>query len=263
MDNTIDRIVLPPALSDNHCHLSLLSNEERLANLSAFARCERAFLLDVAIRPFVPAYIQPLRKKYPFLHYSLGIHPGEAGHADVDKWLELVEKVPSDVIAIGETGLDRYKYAETYPKQCELFEFHLELAEKSDLPIIIHNRNADDAILEMHRGRCRGLIHCFCSDKKTAFRALDAGLYLSFGGIISYKKSNELRSLLPSLPQHRILAETDAPFLAPQTYRGKKNHPVYVSEVIAVIADCLGRSVIDTAELVYENCCRLYGIGHA
>jgi len=167
------------------------------------------------------------------------------------------------VVAIGEAGLDYFYQKSTREDQQAGFRTHIAAARETGLPLVIHTRDADeDAILilreEMARGAFKALLHCYTGGRKLAEAALDLGLYISFSGILTFPKSTELRELAQSLPIDRLLVETDAPFLAPHPYRGKRNEPAYVRHTAKVLADLKGVSEAGVADITTANFFRLF-----
>jgi TatD DNase family protein len=146
------------------------------------------------------------------------------------------------------------------------FERHLRLSQERDLPFIVHLRDSADPIREMleeaaGRGPLRGVMHSYTGDEEFARRCVELGLYISFAGMVTFKKSDDLRRVAASVPEDRLLVETDAPYLSPEPHRGKKpNRPAWVVHTLARIADARGASAERLAEATYRNACRLFGI---
>ncbi len=168
------------------------------------------------------------------------------------------------VVAVGEAGLD-YHYKHSTPEaQAEGFRRHIAAARETGLPLEIHTREADDdtiAILdeEHAKGAFPAVLHCFTGGRKLAMRALELGLYVSFSGVITFNKSEELRDIARDVPLDRLLVETDAPFLAPMPFRGKRNEPSYVVRTAAALATVKGVSNDEIARVTTDNFFRLYG----
>ena len=183
---------------------------------------------------------------------SAGIHPQNALEFDFENSIAQLRDLTAepDVVAIGEIGLD-YLYDDTHPQhpgatrivQEQVFRAQIELALELELPVVIHNRAADEDLLRIVAGytpRLRGVFHCFGSSPEIALRVLDLGFYLGFTGLITFKNAGEVRDVARLCPLDRILIETDAPYLAPVPYRGKTNEPSYlprVAETIALLHD--------------------------
>jgi TatD DNase family protein len=164
--------------------------------------------------------------------------------------------------AIGETGIDLYRLYAPVKVQQDAFVFQLDLAREFNLPVIIHNRDADQPLIEcldsVPRG-VTGVVHCFSSDTKAAEAFLERGLYISFAGNLTYKNASALRSVAGTIPLDRILAETDSPYLSPHPYRGKPNHPGRVGHTITVLAEIHNVSPEDMAGITRDNFFRLFG----
>ena len=194
---------------------------------------------------------------------SVGIHPHEAknySEKDYDKLLELAKSSPK-VVAIGEAGLDFYRNLSPKEKQYEIFEMQVEVARKLNLPIIVHTRNASREMAEFIRKKfngVKGVIHCFSGERELLDSALDAGLYISYAGPVTYPKNNALRETLRFVPSSRLLIETDCPYLAPQPVRGKRNKPVFVAYTAMTIAKELGLNFTDVLRITTVNAKRLF-----
>jgi len=166
-------------------------------------------------------------------------------------------------IAIGEAGLDYHYDKAPRDVAARIFRLHIDAARRSGLPLVIHSRDADEdmeAILrdEMGKGAFKALLHCFTSSRKLAQAGLELGLYVSFSGVLTFKTSDELRAIAAGIPLERVLVETDAPFLAPVPYRGKRNQPAFVAETAAVLASVKGVSAQKIAEATTDNVLRLF-----
>jgi TatD DNase family protein len=166
-------------------------------------------------------------------------------------------------IAIGEAGLDYHYDKAPRDVAAQVFRTHIDAARRTGLPLVIHSRDADAdmaAILkdEMGKGAFKALLHCFTSSRELAMTGLELGLYVSFSGVLTFKNSEELRSVAADLPIDRLLVETDAPFLAPIPYRGKRNQPAYVAETARVLAGVKGVSDDAIAEATTSNVLKLF-----
>ncbi len=195
---------------------------------------------------------------------AVGIHPEDAeGIKDFSE----IETLTSHkkVVAIGETGLDyfylRGESTDIKKKQRELFEKHIELSEKLDLPLIFHNRDSDNDFLEIIKDRkVRGVVHCYTGDWDFAQKILDLGFLISFTGIITFDKTGNLNKVIKEVPFDKIMVETDAPYLAPTPYRGKRAEPWMVKEVIQKIADIKELSFKNVEEKTSSNAKEFFGI---
>lgn len=215
-----------------------------------------------------------LAENYPEIYASVGIHPYDALTADRNTMTNLLELAQNEkVVAVGEIGLDYAKNNIDKATQKKAFVVQIGLAKRLDLPIIIHNRDADKDILEILKiqgDHLRGVIHCFSSGWQEAKKFLDLGYYISFTGSITFKnkqKTDQTRGcnvaggildVIKKVPLNRILIETDSPFLAPEPYRGKVNEPAYVVEVANKIAEVKGFSFEKVADTTTQNAEKLF-----
>jgi len=167
-------------------------------------------------------------------------------------------------VAVGETGLDYYYDFSPREIQKESLQKHIELSIETNLPIVIHVRDCEDDVKEMLKeNSCKqlqGVIHCFTEDYQSALLYIELGFYISFSGILTYKRSKDLRDVARKLPLERILVETDSPYLAPVPYRGKKNQPAYVKYVAETLAEVTDKSFEQVSEITTNNCKELFGI---
>ena len=164
------------------------------------------------------------------------------------------------VRAAGEMGIDLYRNYSSLEKQRELFVAQLRLASEHQLPVVIHNRNADLEVLEAlteNPPAAGGIMHCFSSDSSFAHACLELGMYISFAGNLSFRKAEALRTLVSELPHDRILVETDSPYMTPHPFRGKTNHPGRIGLTLAVLAELLQLTAEATADLTTRNLHRL------
>lgn len=178
---------------------------------------------------------------------TIGTHPHDAGlpeekNITLDRLIELAQSDPK-VIAIGESGLDYYYNHSDHAAQAESFRKHIRACIATGLPLVVHARDADDDIIKilLEEGagtdaRLKGVMHCFSSSRKMAEEAVALGFYISFSGILTFRKAQELRDIARDVPMDRILVETDSPYLAPEPYRGKTNQPAYIIETVRVLA---------------------------
>lgn len=196
---------------------------------------------------------------------TVGIHPNHAAEAKAGDWdrIVILASEPA-VIAVGETGLDRHWDFTPFSKQEDYFARHLELSRQTNLPIVIHCRDAEDDVLRMLRsefdrhGPLRGVMHSFCGAWDTAEAALDMGLHISFAGMLTYKTADDVRTVAAKVPNDRVLVETDCPYLAPVPHRGKTNEPAFVVHTAAELARIRGVTLDSLAALTSENAHRLF-----
>jgi len=252
-------------LVDHHCHLDFPQLAEDRAGV--LQRAEDAGIgLMVTISTLVSKFpdVLAVAQAHDNIYCSVGTHPHNADQeldVPVSKLVELAAH--PKVVAIGEAGLD-YFYQKSSPKgQAQGFRNHIAAARDTGLPLVIHARDADDdtaAILEdeMAKGSFKAVLHCFTSGPDLAHRALALGLYISFSGVITFKKSDELRAIAADVPLDRLLVETDSPYLAPMPFRGKRNEPAYVIHTAGRLAEVKGISPEALAAATTDNFFALY-----
>lgn len=208
--------------------------------------------------------VRALAETYAPVFYAAGTHPMSVADEPMTSVDELVAlSQHPKFVGIGETGLDYHYTAESIDVQQQSLRIHIDAARKSGLPLIIHSRAADEDMAEiltesMEDGAFTCVMHCFSSSKELAHTALDLGFYLSMSGIAAFPKSKELRDIFASAPVDRILVETDAPYLAPPPFRGKRNEPAYTAHTAQVGAELFGMSYEDFAAQTQENFNRLF-----
>ena len=201
--------------------------------------------------------------QYGALYATVGVHPNDCADFAPSTVENLRTLAQHDrVVAIGETGLDYYRDRTTPEQQQRAFEAQAELALELDLPLVVHNRDAHEDVmqtLERFAPRnLRAVLHCFSGDETFALRAIDAGLVLSFAGPVSYPKNATLRAVAATVPQDRYVIETDCPFLSPQPRRGKRNEPAHVAFVAETIAEARGIDVAHVHRQSTHNARRLF-----
>jgi len=185
-----------------------------------------------------------LAEQNPLIHAAVGIHPNYVSQAHPDDWARIRELALNPcVLAIGETGLDRYWDYAPFEIQQEYFTRHMELSRETGKPFIVHCRDAEadiKAMLQNVEGELNGVMHSFCGTAEMADYCVGRGMYLSLSGMITYKKNAELRELASRLPEDRLLLETDCPYLAPTPHRGKRNEPAFVWHTAEILAELKG-----------------------
>jgi TatD DNase family protein len=205
-----------------------------------------------------------LAAQYDCVYAAVGIQPNYVAEAKEGDWDEIRRLVSEPkVVAIGETGLDRHWDFSPIELQQDYFDRHLRLSQETDLPFVVHTRETDQDNLAMltaaaARGPLRGVMHSFCSDADYARQFLDLGLYISFAGMVTFKKSDDLRSVAASIPADRILVETDSPYLSPHPLRGKRNEPARVALTATCVAEARGETPEEFAALTTANARRLF-----
>jgi TatD DNase family protein len=249
-------------LIDTHCHLDFPDFNPDREEVIQRARQDgvgRIINIGSSLRGSQAGV--DLAKKYDFIYTSIGIHPHEADKIDKQA-IEYIRQLSKEdkVVAIGEIGLDYYKNISSAKNQKILFLTLLELADQHSLPVIIHCRQAQEDIYKILKDKNinSGVVHCFSGDKKFLNLCLDLGLYVSFTCNLTYKKSENLRSLVRLVPLQRLLLETDAPFLPPEGLRGRRNEPAYVKYLAEELARLKGVNLKEVARITTDNACKLF-----
>lgn len=245
---------------DSHCHLNYkgLVEQEREVLDRARSAGVRA-MLNISTRESEWDAVIGLAEREPAVWASIGIHPHEADqHGDITSE-KLIEKSRNPrVVGIGETGLDYYYDYSDREQQKACFRQHIIAARETGLPIIVHTRDAEDDTAqimrdEMEQGVYTGVIHCFTASADFARQALDLGLYISLSGIVTFKNAKDLQDIARTVPDERLLIETDSPFLAPVPHRGKTCEPAYVASTAQFLAELKNVSIECLAEITTEN----------
>jgi TatD DNase family protein len=252
-------------LVDSHCHLDFPDFASELDAVVARAEGARVGrIVTISTRVRRHADVLAIAERFPNVYCSVGTHPHNA-HEELDVTAaELVQRARHPkVVAIGEAGLDYHYDYSPRDAQGQGFRAHIAAARESALPLVIHCREADADMArileeEAARGPFSAVLHCFTGTRELALAGIRLGLYVSFTGILTFKNSAYLREIAVELPADRILVETDAPYLAPGRYRGKRNEPAYVVETAKVLAQARGTSLDEIARQTTENFFRLF-----
>ncbi len=255
-------------LIDTHCHLDFPDYKDDLDAVLDRARnngITRVVVPGSSLQNSINAV--KLAGRYDFIFAGIGIHPHDADKAslkDIAALRDLATK-EDKIVAIGEIGLDYYKGYSKKENQEKLFKDCLLLARILDLPVIFHNRDADEDFLRVLKKSApvpiKGVVHCFSANEDILRKVLSLGLYVSFTGNITFKKASKLRDLIKHVPLERLLLETDAPFLAPGIFRGKRNEPAYITELLPVYKNEYRLEPFEIAEITTRNADRLFGLG--
>ncbi len=252
-------------LIDSHCHLEYKGLVEDQAGVLARARAAGiGGFLNISTRQREWEQVIATATRELDIWASVGIHPHEAdAHADLGEAVLIAATEHPRVIAIGETGLDYYYDHSDRAVQRALFRTHIAVARQTGLPIIIHTRDAEDdtaAIIaeEMEQGAFPALIHCFTASADFGRKMLELGLTISISGIVTFKNARDLQEVAASLPEDRLLVETDAPFLAPVPHRGRPCEPSFVADTARFIAQLRGVTPEALAETTTRNFARLF-----
>jgi TatD DNase family protein len=252
-------------LIDTHCHLDFPDFAQDIPGVIARAHAAgvtRMVTISTRVARF-PVYAA-LAEAHPQIWCTVGTHPHQAGEEDGVPAEEIIRlSAHPRCVAIGEAGLDYHYDKAPRDAQARGLHVHIEAARETRLPLVIHARQADEdmeAILtqEMGKGTFSAILHCFSSGRRLAEVGVELGLYVSMSGILTFKASEDLRSIARDVPLDRLLVETDAPYLAPMPYRGKRNEPAYVAQTAKVLAEVKGVSVEEIATATSANARRCY-----
>lgn len=250
-------------LVDSHCHLNFPEFKDDLPET-----IKRAWdqgiktILTVNTKLSEAQDLQKIADTYPQVFCSVGVHPHDAAeYAKIGLKSQIMAlAVHKKVVAIGETGLDYYYNKSPKDMQIDSFEQHLDASIELNLPVIIHTREADEDTIKCLKNfpKAKGVFHCFSGSENLARQALDLDYYISFSGILTFKKAEELKEIAKFVPLERILVETDSPFLAPNPYRGKRNEPAYTTHTAEVLAELKGISFFEVSEATTNNFFKLF-----
>ena len=254
-------------LIDTHAHLdSSRFNKDRAEVIKNARDTGVSYIVNIGADLRSSRYSVKLAREYPFIFATVGIHPHDAIGLDANVLAEL-EKLAGEekVVAIGEIGLDYYYDHSPRDIQRAAFIDQLVLAKKLNLPIVVHSREAEEDTMnilkEHYAGAGTGILHCFSGSLEMAREALEMGLYLAFGGVVTFKNAGGLLEVLKEIPLDRILLETDCPYLTPVPHRGKRNEPAYLPYVAEKIAEIKGVAIEELAEITTANAIRVYNLG--
>ena len=253
------------SLIDSHCHLDFpdfAGELDAVVERAQAAGVERMITIGTKVEKAARA--AEIAERYDSVYFTVGTHPHEAaGEAAADFAAMRRFAAHPKCVGIGEAGLD-YHYNYAPPDVAKrVFRGQIALARELGLPLVIHTRDAEDdtaAILkdEMGQGRFAALLHCFTSSRALAETALELGLMISFSGVVTFKKSEDLRDIARDVPLDRILVETDAPYLAPVPHRGKRNEPAFVAATARAVAEAKGVAFEALADATRANTLRLF-----
>lgn len=252
-------------LVDSHCHLDfpdLAEDQDAVVERARAAGIGRMVTISTRVRQF--DRVRAIAEKFDDVFCSVGTHPHNASE-ELDVTAERLADLARHpkVVAIGEAGLDYFYDKSPRDAQAQGFRTHIAASRQTGLPLVIHARDADvdmASILEEEtaKGAFPFILHCFSSGAELARTGVRLGGYISFSGILTFKNSADIREIAKEIPEDRILVETDAPYLAPPPYRGKRNEPAYVVETAKVLAETRGAPVDAVADLTTRNFFRLF-----
>ena len=252
-------------LVDSHCHLDFSDFDEDRDDVVARAHAAGVdTMVTISTRVAEFAGLKAITDRYERIWCSIGTHPHNA-HEELDVTADDLARIAEDpaVVAIGEAGLDYHYDHSPREAQREGFLRHIAAARMTQLPLVIHAREADADVAEiltdeMGKGAFPAILHCFSSGRDLAMTGVELGLHVSFSGILTFKKSEELRAIAADIPLDRLLVETDAPYLAPPPHRGRRNEPSYVVETAKVLAEAKGIGYDTLAAATSDNFYKLF-----
>ncbi len=252
-------------LVDSHCHLDfpeLQADLDGVIDRAEAAGVKRIVTISTRVGRF--ATYREIAERDARVFCTVGTHPHNAGD-EPDMPLDEIVRLSAHprCVAIGEAGLDYHYDKSPRDVQRRVFRTHIKAARQTGLPLVIHARDADSDMIEiltseMREGRFDAVLHCFSSSEELALTGVEIGLYVSFSGIVTFKRSDALREIARKIPLERVLVETDAPYLAPQPFRGKTNEPAYTAHTARSLADTLGIGFEELAEATTSNFYRLF-----
>jgi len=252
-------------LVDSHCHLEYESLSADADGTMARAKAAGVgYCVTIGTKLATFPKTLAVAERFANVWCSVGVHPHDAAEEPLSGPDALIERTHHPkVVALGEAGLDYFYDRSPRPQQIANFRAHIDAARQTKLPLVIHTRDAEDdtiAILgeEMAKGAFTAVLHCFSGTKRLAAAGLELGLFVSASGIITFKKSDELREAFREVPMDRLLVETDAPYLAPIPHRGKPNEPSFVAHTAAALATLKGVSPDEIARTTTANFFRLF-----
>lgn len=256
---------------DSHAHLELLPRRGlEPGAMLAEARAEGvAGIIDVGVVPSDFERRVAAFGSQPIVSFTAGLHPTSVTPERVDEELALLAQTLESgegprrrpVVAVGEVGLDYHHSADHAGLQIETLERLATLASRHELPMILHNRASEPEMLAfLRRVRPRGVMHCFSQDEHYCADCIDLGLFVSFGGNLTYRSSHGIRAAAAMVPDERLLVETDCPYLSPQAVRGAANHPGHLAYTVEALAAVRGVSAEHVVAVTSRNACALFGI---
>lgn len=253
-------------LVDTHAHLDMEDLRRQLPEVLKRARDNGiCAIVTIGIDYDSSREALEIARENPMVYATIGVHPHNAKDLKKDDFIKIKELANErKVVAYGEIGLDFFKNFSPKDIQLKVFEEQLDLVEELGLPVVIHERNAQDEVYSILKSRNsklnRGIIHCFSGNVDVARKFIELGFLISIPGIVTFKKAETLRQVVKEIPLDSILLETDAPFLAPEPYRGKTNEPSYILWTAKAVANLRGISLDELAHITTENAKKIFNI---
>ena len=253
---------------DSHCHLDYFKTEEEIEAVIANAfKNDVSYMLSIGVTLGKHSNIMKIVEKHKTIYATIGLHPCHVEDEE-DVTAQQLLKIASTsdkIIGFGETGLDYFRKPYNETRQKQNFLAHIHAAQQADIPVIIHNRSADADVInileqEYAKKSFKCIMHCFAATKDIMKRATALGFYISFSGILTFKSSDELRAIAREVPEDLLLIETDAPYLAPQKMRGKRNEPAFIRHTAEELAHIRGVTLKEIADTTSHNFFRLMNI---
>ena len=251
-------------LADTHCHLDFPEfDADRDEVIRRAKSAGIGYIINIGSSLSGSKKALELSRQHDFIYATIGLHPHEADKFD-DEAKASIEKLAREdkVVAIGETGLDYYKNYSKIENQKALFRYLVKLARDSSLPLVIHNRQAQDDTLNILNGvlPIKAVVHCLSGDENFLKKCLDLGFFISFTCNITYKKAKDLKTFVKLTPLDRLMLETDAPFLPPEGLRGKRNEPAYVKFLAKEVARIKEAGLEEVAGITTDNARRFFNL---
>ncbi len=265
---TIPKLSGANNIIDTHCHLDMAAYQKDFTQILQDAASHGVgHIITIGIDLESSRKAIELAIKYPQISATIGVHPHDVENIDADIYhglRNLHTQFHDYIVAYGEIGLDYVKNYSSHEKQKDHFKSQLELANELDLPVVVHNRGADNDTLRILKEagpfKRQGVMHCFSGDYEFASRVLDLGMYISIPGVVTFKNATILQDVVKRLPEDKIVCETDGPFLAPHPFRGKRNTPAYVLFTAEKIAELRGTDIETIAEITTRNARSLFNL---
>ena len=253
-------------LIDSHCHLDMKDfDKDREAVIRRAQKDGIVHMMSIGIDVKSSQSAIDLARRYEFISATVGCHPHDADECGPED-LKMLSRMAAEpeVVAWGEIGLDFYRNYSEKENQRKIFQAQLELAQRAELPVIIHDRDAHEEVYatleKMGKGERKGIIHCFSGDRDLADAFIALGYYISIPGTVTYKKAIQIKEVVAAIPLDRMLVETDAPFLAPVPRRGKRNEPSLVTHTAREIAKLRDIPFETVAEQTTRNARTIFGL---
>ncbi len=251
---------------DTHAHIGLIDEDpiEQLIITQEARQADVSHIISICnnLHDFFQIYDNLAASSH--VYHSIGVSPSEVSHPGKEWETKLEEGSKLDrIVAIGEIGLDYYRKFGNKDSQIELFIKQLEIADKLDFPVIIHNREAGRDVLEILNEKIPsrgGILHCYSEDWEYAKQALNLDLYISFAGNVTYRNARNLHDTVKNMPLDRIVIESESPFMIPSEYRGKRNKPIYIHSTAAFIANLREEPVEEVIDALYNNSMKVFGL---